>query len=212
MDVILRNDPHVMDFNEYWDANDVYTESVGDKVKLVVNKIIEFIKSIIAKIQGMYANARLNHYKKMLKDPAKVEQLKQQTVAGWNTELNKQLYAAGTDLMETTIKFFNNIVTSNSTHDIVGYIKTLEKKKADIEALVQKTLQSEKTDEMWTEYDALVTIIEESKQANLFAFETRSFLAILQANKKGELDSFYGQPGEIKVKFLTCFLLQVTLV
>jgi len=205
MDVILRNDPHMMDFNEYCDTDDVYTESVGDKVKLVANKIIEFIKSIITKIQGMYANARLNHYKKMLKDPTKVEQLKQQQVAGWNTERNKQLYAAGTDLIETTVKFFGNLVSANSTHGIDGYIKTLEKKKADIEALVQQSIQDGKTDEMWSEYDALITIIEESKQANLFAFESKSFLAILHANRKGDLDSFYGQPGVDKSKVLEMF-------
>ena len=138
MDVILRNDPSLMDFQSYneFTSDDVYDSEIfvegviGDKVKNIINRIAEFIKTIISRIRGYFAEARIKQYKRLVDDPNARERLQQHKVAKWDTEANQKFYTAGYDIMDFVMKCFGNVVSEQSTRNVDKDLKTLEAKKS----------------------------------------------------------------------------------
>lgn len=215
MDVILRNDPSLMDFQSYneFTSDDVYDSeifvegAIGDKVKNIINRIAEFIKTIISKIRGYFAEARIKKYKRMVDDPKERERLQQNKVAKWDTENNQKFYTAGFDIADFAMKCFGNVVSEQSTRNLDKDLKTLEAKKSEIKTLVENSKKTDRlTNEKWSEYEALNALIDESTSAAKVAFVMESFYNLIKSHKKGKLDSLYGVEGVSKEKVLQLFI------
>lgn len=215
MDVILRNDPSLMDFQSYneFTSDDVYDSeifvegAIGDKVKNIINRIAEFIKSIINRIRGYFAEARIKQYKRMVDDPKERERLQQNKVAKWDTEGNQKFYTAGFDIADFAMKCFGNVVSEQSTRNLDKDIKTLEAKKSEIKTLVENSKNTDRfNNEQWSEYEALNALIDESTSAAKLAFVMESFYNLIKSHKKGKLDSLYGVEGVSKEKVLQLFI------
>lgn len=215
MDVILRNDPSLMDFQSYneFTSDDVYDSeifvegAIGDKVKNIINRIAEFIKSIINRIRGYFAEARIKQYKRMVDDPKERERLQQNKVAKWDTECNQKFYTAGFDIADFAMKCFGNVVSEQSTRNLDKDIKTLEAKKSEIKTLVENSKNTDRfNNEQWSEYEALNALIDESTSAAKLAFVMESFYNLIKSHKKGKLDSLYGVEGVSKEKVLQLFI------
>lgn len=214
MDVILRNDPSLMNFQSYneFTSDDVYDSeifvegAVGDKVKNIINRIAEFIKSIINKIRGYFAETRIKKYKRMVDDPKERERLQQNKVAKWDTENNQKFYTAGYDIMDFAMKCFGNVVSEQSTRNLDKDLKTLEAKKSVIKTLVENSKNTDRiTNENWSEYEALNALIDESTSAARVAFVLESFYNLIKSHEKGKLDSLYSVEGVSKEKVLALF-------
>jgi len=215
MDVILRNDPSLMDLQSYneFTSDDVYDSEIfvegaaGDKVKNIINRIAEFIKSIINKIRGYFAETRIKKYKRMVDDPKERERLQQNKVAKWDTEGNQKFYTAGFDIADFAMKCFGNVVSEQSTRNIDKDLKTLEAKKSEIKTLVENSKNADRfANEKWSEYEALNALIDESTSAAKLAFVMESFYNLIKSHKKGKLDSLYGVEGVSKEKVLQLFI------
>ena len=215
MDVILRNDPSLMDLQSYneFTSDDVYDSEIfvegaaGDKVKNIINRIAEFIKSIINKIRGYFAETRIKKYKRMVDDPKERERLQQNKVAKWDTEGNQKFYTAGFDIADFAMKCFGNVVSEQSTRNIDKDLKTLEAKKSEIKTLVENSKNVDRfANEKWSEYEALNALIDESTSAAKLAFVMESFYNLIKSHKKGKLDSLYGVEGVSKEKVLQLFI------
>lgn len=215
MDVILRNDPSLMDFQSYneFTSDDVYDSEIfvegaaGDKVKNIINRIAEFIKSIINKIRGYFAETRIKKYKRMVDDPKERERLQQNKVAKWDTENNQKFYTSGHDIVSFAMKCFGNVVSEQSTRNLDKDIKTLEAKKSEIKTLVENSKNTDRvTNEQWSEYEALNALIDESTSAAKLAFVMESFYNLIKSHKRGKLDSLYGVEGVSKEKVLQLFI------
>lgn len=216
MDVILRNDPSLMDLQSYneFTSDDVYDSeifvegAVGDKVKNIINRIAEFIKTIISKIRGYFAEARIKQYKRMVDDPKERERLQQHMIAKWDTEKNQKFYTAGYDIMDFVMKCFGNVVSEQSTRNLDKDLKTLEAKKSEIKTLVENSKNADRfTNEKWSEYEALNALIDESTSAAKVSFVLESFYNLIKSHKKGKLDSLYGVEGVSKEKVLKLFVI-----
>lgn len=216
MDVILRNDPSLMDFQSYneFTSDDVYDSeifvegAIGDKVKNIINRIAEFIKSIISKIRGYFAEARIKQYKRMVNDPNERERLQQHMIAKWDTEKNQKFYTAGYDIMDFVMKCFGNVVSEQSTRNLDKDLKSLEAKKSEIKTLVENSKNADRfTNEKWSEYEALNALIDESTSAARVTFVLESFYNLIKSHKKGKLDSLYGVEGVSKEKVLKLFVI-----
>lgn len=216
MDVVLRNDPSLMNFQSYneFTSDDVYDSeifvegAIGDKVKNIINRIAEFIKSIINKIRGYFAETRIKKYKRMVDDPKERERLQQNKVAKWDTENNQKFYTAGYDIMDFAMKCFGNVVSEQSTRNLDKDLKTLEAKKSEIKTLVENSKNTDRiTNEKWSEYEALNALIDESTSAARVAFVLESFYNLIKSHKKGKLDSLYGVEGVSKEKVLELFVI-----
>lgn len=216
MDVILRNDPSFMDLQSYneFTSDDVYDSeifvegAIGDKVKNIINRIAEFIKSIISRIRGYFAEARIKQYKRMVDDPNARERLQQHMIAKWDTEANQKFYTAGYDIMDFVMKCFGNVVSEQSTRNLDKDLKTLETKKSEIKTLVENSKNTDRfTNEKWSEYDALNALIDESTSAARVTFVLESFYNLIKSHKKGKLDSLYGVEGVSKEKVLKLFVI-----
>ena len=216
MDVILRNDPSLMDFQSYneFTSDDVYDSeifvegAVGNKVKNIINRIAEFIKSIINKIRGYFAETRIKKYKRMVDDPKERERLQQNKVAKWDSEANQKFYTAGFDIADFAMKCFGNVVSEQSTRNIDKDLKTLEAKKSEIKTLVEDSKKTDRfTNEQWSEYEALNALIDESTSAAKVAFVMESFYNLIKSHKRGKLDSLYGVEGVSKEKVLQLFII-----
>lgn len=214
MDVILRNDPSLMDFQSYneFTSDDVYDSeifvegAIGDKVKNIINRIAEFIKSIINRIRGYFAEARIKQYKRMVDDPKERERLQQHKVAKWDTEANQNFYTVGFDIADFAMKCFGNVVSEQSTRNIDKDLKTLEAKKSEIKTLVENSKKTDRfTNEQWSEYEALNALIDESTSAAKVAFVMESFYNLIKGHKRGKYDSLYGVEGVSKEKVLQLF-------
>lgn len=199
MDVILRNDPSLMDLQSYneFTSDDVYDSeifvegAVGDKVKNIINRIAEFIKTIINKIRGYFAEARIKKYKRMVDDPNERERLQQNKVAKWDTENNQKFYTAGFDIADFAMKCFGNVVSEQSTRNLDKDLKTLEAKKSEIKTLVENSKKTDRlTNEKWSEYEALNALIDESTSAAKVAFVMESFYNLIKSHKKENLIRF----------------------
>ena len=215
MDVILRNDPSLMDLQSYneFTSDDVYDSeifvegAIGDKVKNIINRIAEFIKSIITRIRGYFAEARIKQYKRMVDDPKERERLQQHKVAKWDTEGNQKFYTAGFDIADFAMKCFGNVVSEQSTRNLDKDIKTLEAKKSEIKTLVENSKNADRfANEKWSEYEALNALIDESTSAAKVAFVMESFYNLIKSHKRGKLDSLYGVEGVSKEKVLQLFI------
>ncbi len=216
MDVILRNDPSLMDFQSYneFTSDDVYDSEIfvegviGDKVKNIINRIAEFIKTIISRIRGYFAEARIKQYKRLVDDPNARERLQQHKVAKWDTEANQKFYTAGYDIMDFVMKCFGNVVSEQSTRNVDKDLKTLEAKKSEIKTLVENSKNTDRfANEQWSEYEALNALIDESTSAARVAFVMESFYNLIKSHKKGKLDSLYGVEGVSKEKVLELFII-----
>lgn len=216
MDVILRNDPSLMDFQSYneFTSDDVYDSeifvegAIGGKVKNIINRIAEFIKSIINRIRGYFAEARIKQYKRMVDDPKERERLQQNKVAKWDTEANQKFYTAGYDIIDFVMKCFGNVVSEQSTRNVDKDLKTLEAKKSEIKTLVENSRNTDRfANEKWSEYEALNALIDESTSAAKVAFVMESFYNLIKSHKKGKLDSLYGVEGVSKEKVLKLFVI-----
>ena len=210
MDVILRNDPSLMDFQSYneFTSDDVYDSeifvegAIGDKVKSVINKIIEFIKSIIKRIRGRFAHSRIERLKSAVEDPGTAEKLKQQETSAWNTELNIQFYQTGLDLVNTALNSVGSMYESNSTRDADKYVRVLETKINTLKKIVEQTRNNTDPNRKWSMYDAYNAIINESLWQARFTYVMESFNNLLKAHGKGKLEDFYEQSGVDKDKFV----------
>ena len=209
MDVILRNDPSLMDFQSYneFTSDDVYDSeifvegAVGDKLKKIYDAIVRFIKKLIAKIRGYFASRRVNGYQAMINDPEIAEELKKHTdFLKWDTELNKQIFELGTSVVEIATNAFTTVKNTKTTDKLDDIISKINRKRNDIVALVKKTQQQEGPNEMWSEYDAISAIIDETVVIGRYEKELEFLYDAMQAHSAGKLDYIYGDNAEAKSK------------
>ena len=138
----VNNMEDVILYNESWDIdklspyNTFYMEgSIGDKLKHIIDRIVIFIRGIIEKIRGRFAEARIKRYKQMVKDPDTVERLKKHEVAKWDTELNKKFFDVGFDIIEYALQAFGEVISEQSTRNIDKHLKFLERRKSMLKRL-----------------------------------------------------------------------------
>ena len=119
MDVILRNDPHVMDFNEYWNADDVYTTfvmegSIIDGLKRLWRAFLNLLKRIKQRLQYTF-NSEARTYRKVvqgLKIPSVVAEWKETRCPKWDYSVLKELLAKGIELCDCILSIedaFENV-------------------------------------------------------------------------------------------------------
>ena len=209
MDVILRNDPSMMDFQSYneFTSDDVYDSeifvegAVGDKLKKIYDAIVRFIKKLIAKIRGYFASQRINRYQAMINNPEVAEELKKHTdFLKWDTELNKQIFELGTSVVEIATNAFQTAKNTKTTDKLDDIISKINRKRNDIVALVKKTQQQEGPNEMWSEYDAISAILDETVVIGRYEKELEFLYDAMQAHSAGKLDHIYGDNAEAKNK------------
>lgn len=209
MDVILRNDPSMMDFQSYneFTSDDVYDSeifvegAVGDKLKKIYDAIVRFIKKIIAKIRGYFASQRINRYRAMINNPEVAEELKKHTdFLKWDTELNKQIFELGTSVVEIATNAFQTAKNTKTTDKLDDIISKINRKRNDIVALVKKTQQQEGPNEMWSEYDAISAILDETVVIGRYERELEFLYDAMQAHSAGKLDHIYGDNEEVRSK------------
>lgn len=208
MDVILRNDPSLMNFQSYneFTSDDVYDSeifvegAIGDKLKNLFKRIIEFIKRIVENLRQRFAANRIKKYKKLINDPKKAEELKQRNVAKWDSELNIHMYECTRDIFVVSLKFFEQLVNSLSQCDINKCINTIENKRNMLKTLVEKSKSQQAANEKWTEYDALVAVVNESEMVEQLAYATANWQTFVNTHNAGTLDSFYEKRGCSKEK------------
>lgn len=208
MDVILRNDPSLMNFQSYneFTSDDVYDSeifvegAVGDKLKNLFKRIIEFIKRIVKNLRQRFAASRIKKYKKLINDPKKAEELKQRNVAKWDSELNIHMYECTRDIFVTSLKFFEQLVNNHSQCDINKCINTIENKRTMLKTLVEKSKSQQATNEKWTEYDALVAVVNESEMVEQLTYAAANWQTFVNTHNAGTLDSFYEKRGCSKEK------------
>lgn len=209
MDVILRNDPSLMDFQSYneFTSDDVYDSEifvegvVGDKLKKIYDAIVRFIKKLIDKIRGYFASRRVNRYRAMINNPEIAEELKKHTdFLKWDTELNKQIFELGTSVVEIATNAFTTVKNTKTTDKLDDIISKINRKRNDIVALVKKTQQQEGPNEMWSEYDAISAIIDETVVIGRYERELEFLYDAMQAHSAGKLDYIYGDNAEAKSK------------
>ena len=189
MDVILRNDPHVMDFNEYWNADDdVYTEAVIENVKKVIEWLKHLLLRIVAKIRGMYNTAKLNKYKKWLNDPEKVKELKSKECERWDTDFNKELLKKACHVMDEGNLIFSKImlsdnhkITDSDKHKMLTMLKEFES--------YAKSLPKEVNPDIgkWTHYDAISAIVDEAHYFTRFSVLCTGITDLLNKTKDNPL-------------------------
>lgn len=209
MDVILRNDPSLMDLQSYneFTSDDVYDSEifvegvVGDKLKKIYDAIVRFIKKLIDKIRGYFASRRVNRYQAMINNPEIAEELKKHTdFLKWDTELNKQIFELGTSVVEIATNAFTTVKNTKTTDKLDDIISKINRKRNDIVALVKKTQQQEGPNEMWSEYDAISAIIDETVVIGRYEKELEFLYDAMQAHSAGKLDYIYGDNEEAKSK------------
>lgn len=208
MDVILRNDPSLMNFQSYneFTSDDVYDSeifvegAIGDKLKNLFKRIIEFIKRIVENLRQRFAANRIKKYKKLINDPKKAEELKQRNVAKWDSELNIHMYECTRDIFVVSLKFFEQLVNSLSQCDINKCINTIENKRNMLKTLVEKSKSQQAANEKWTEYDALVAVVNESEMVEQLTYAAANWQTFVNTHNAGTLDSFYEKRGCSKEK------------
>ena len=208
MDVILRNDPSLMNFQSYneFTSDDIYDSeifvegAIGDKLKNLFKRIIEFIKRIVENLRQRFAASRIKKYKKLINDPKKAEELKQRNVAKWDSELNIHMYECTRDIFVVSLKFFEQLVNSLSQCDINKCINTIENKRNMLKTLVEKSKSQQAANEKWTEYDALVAVVNESEMVEQLTYAAANWQTFVNTHNAGTLDSFYEKRGCSKEK------------
>lgn len=157
MDVILRNDPHVMDFNEYWNADDVYTTfvmegSIIDGLKRLWRAFLNLLKRIKQRLQYTF-NSEARTYRKVvqgLKIPSVVAEWKETRCTKWDYSVLKELLTKGIELCDCILSIkdvFENVEVTdghatwtpselsklvNNNNDIIkinGELKSIAEKK-----------------------------------------------------------------------------------
>ena len=209
MDVILRNDPSLMDFQSYneFTSDDVYDSeifvegAIGDKLKKAFNALIRFIKNIIDKIRGYFASRRVAKYKAMIDDPEIAKELKEhKDVLKWDTELNKRIFEIGTETAKIALNAIGDVIHSHSLRGIDRDITNLNRKRVEIEALVKKTQQRQDPNQLWSEYDAICAVLDETTTIGAYEFVLQNLYDLMKAHSAGKLDTVYGNDAGFKSK------------
>ena len=97
-------------------------------------------------------------------------------------------------MLEGSVK---NTKTTDKLDDIISKIN---RKRNDIVALVKKTQQQEGSNELWSEYDAISAIIDETVVIGRYERELEFLYDAMQAHSAGKLDYIYGENAEAKSK------------
>ena len=142
MDVILRNDPHVMDFNEYWNADDVYTESVVQSIGKALKKLWETFLRLVRQIRTRIKNVinkdarTYREMTAMLNDPEKVETLKSIMVYKHDYDGIKASLSKGIVLCHIVLQFATFVKSNASRVDSDGHVNWTENDKSEMNKII----------------------------------------------------------------------------